>query len=109
MLHIHTSNHLEHLIEAFATVIHDQPLPPLIAETIVVQSKGMERWLSMQLAEQLGVWAHGSFPFPNQHLWRVFKETLPGTLPDTSSFEREVMVWSLMAILPDFLKLFAEG
>jgi len=110
MLHIHTSNHLEHLIEAFATVIHDRPLPPLIAETIVVQSKGMERWLSMQLAEQLGVWAHGSFPFPNQHLWRVFKETLPGTLPDTSSFEREVMVWSLMAILPDFLKLpeFAE-
>jgi len=103
MLHIHTSNHLEHLIKAFATVIHDQPLPPLIAETIVVQSKGMERWLSMQLAEQLGVWAQGYFPFPNQLLWRVFKDTLPSSLPDTSAFEREVMVWSLMAILPDFL------
>jgi exodeoxyribonuclease V gamma subunit len=103
MLHIHTSNHLERLIKAFASVIQQQPLPPLIPETIVVQSKGMERWLSMQLAQHIGVWAQGYFPFPNDLLWRVFKETLPDNLPDTSRFEREVMVWSLMDILPDFL------
>jgi exodeoxyribonuclease V gamma subunit len=103
MLHIHTSNRLEYLIQALATVIKANPLPPLTQETIVVQSKGMERWVSMELAKQLGVWANGYFPFANAMLWRLFKETL-GYLPDTSLFEREVMVWSLMDILPEFLE-----
>jgi len=102
MLHIHTSNRLEHLIQAFATVIRSDPQPPLKQEVIVVQSQGMERWVSMSLAEQLGVWANGYFPFPSTIVWRVFKETL-GKLPDTSQFERDVMVWSLMDILPAFL------
>ncbi len=64
MLHIHTSNRLESLIQALATVIKSNPLPPLVQETIVVQSQGIERWVSMSLAEQLGVWANGEFPFP---------------------------------------------
>jgi exodeoxyribonuclease V gamma subunit len=62
----------------------------------------MERWLSMQLAEQLGVWANGEFPFPEKMLWRIFKDTL-GYLPEKSKFEREVMTWMLMDILPSFL------
>jgi exodeoxyribonuclease V gamma subunit len=103
MLHIHTSNRLEYLVQALVNVIKANPQPPLIQETIVVQSKGMERWVSMELAKQLGVWANGYFPFANAMLWRLFKETL-GYLPDTSLFEREVMVWSLMEILPDFLE-----
>jgi len=95
MLHIHTSNNLEYLIQALATVISSKPSSPFVPEIIVVQSKGMERWVSMELARQLGAFANGSFPFPNTMLWRAFKETL-GHLPDTSPFEREVMVWSLM-------------
>ena len=85
MLHIHSSNRLEELVQALSTVIKSNPLPPLTQETIVVQSQGMERWVSMKLAEQLGVFAHGSFPFPDAMLWRIFKETL-GTLPDISPF-----------------------
>lgn len=103
MLHIHTSNRLEHLVQALATIIGANPQPPLTPETIVVQSKGMERWLSMQLAKQLGVWANGYFPFANAMLWRLFKETL-GHLPDTSPYEREVMAWSIMDILPKYLE-----
>ncbi len=103
MLHIHTSNRLEYLIQTLATIMKANPLPPLRQEIIVVQNQGMERWVSMELAQHLGVWANGSFPFPNTILWRVFKEAL-GYLPDTSQFEREVMVWSLMDILPDFLE-----
>ena len=101
MLHIHSSNRLEYLLEALSAVIKNNPLPPLIPEIIVVQNQGMERWLSMELAKKIGVWANGYFPFPNALLWRVFKEAL-GYLPDTSQFEREVMVWSLMDILQDF-------
>ena len=103
MLHIHTSNRLEYLAQACANIINTNPLPPLIRETIVVQNNGMERWLSMTLAEQLGVFAHGYFPFPDTLLWRIFKETLDD-LPEISQFERDVMVWSLMDILPTFLE-----
>jgi exodeoxyribonuclease V gamma subunit len=101
MLHIHSSNRLEYLLQALSTVIKNNPLPPLIPEIIVVQNQGMERWVSMELAKNLGVWANGYFPFPNALLWRVFKEAL-GYLPDTSQFELEVMVWSLMDILHEF-------
>jgi exodeoxyribonuclease V gamma subunit len=101
MLHIHSSNRLEYLLQALSTIIKNKPLPPLIPEVIVVQNQGMERWVSMELAKNLGIWANGYFPFPNALLWRVFKEAL-GYLPDTSQFEREVMVWSLMDILHDF-------
>jgi exodeoxyribonuclease V gamma subunit len=104
MLHIYTSNRLERLIDAFAFVIKSNPLPPLVQETIVVQSQGMERWLSMSLAQQLGVWANGDFPFPNKIVWQLFKDTFfTSKLPDTSKFEPPVMVWTLMDILPMFL------
>ncbi len=62
----------------------------------------MARWLSMSLAEKLGVFAHGNFPFPDALLWQVFKAVLE--LPDISQFERDVMLWSLMDILPKFLE-----
>lgn len=106
MLYIHTSNRLENLIQAFATILKEQPLPPLKQEIIVVQSQGMERWISMSFAEQLGVWANSTFPFPYKIVWQLFKDALrPLKLADVSPFEPEVMVWSLMDILP---QLFAK-
>ncbi|WP_083234220.1 exodeoxyribonuclease V subunit gamma [Candidatus Marithrix sp. Canyon 246] len=98
MLHIHTSNRLEHLSLALAEVIKDPLSNPFAQETVVVQSQGMERWISMELARHLGVWANGSFPFPNLMLWRLFTR-----FSETSKFEPEVMLWSLMEILPKYL------
>jgi len=58
------SNRVERLAAALADVV-SEPLPnPLARELIVVQGPGMERWLSMQLAERLTVWANPWFPFP---------------------------------------------
>ncbi|MDM8561212.1 exodeoxyribonuclease V subunit gamma [Candidatus Parabeggiatoa sp. HSG14] len=105
MLHIQTSNRIEYLIQALATVINSEPLPPLTKEIVVVQSKGMERWVSMGLAEQLGVFANGDFPFPNKIVWQFFKKTLKSLdLSEISKFDPEVMTWSLMEILPYFLE-----
>jgi exodeoxyribonuclease V gamma subunit len=102
MLHIYTSNRLERLAQLLVALIKT-PLPnPLEKEIIVVQSRGMERWLSMTLAEHFGIWANGLFPFTDAIVWRLFKDAL-GYLPDTSPFEREVMTWSLMELLPDLL------
>ncbi|MDA3786320.1 MAG: exodeoxyribonuclease V subunit gamma, partial [Deltaproteobacteria bacterium] len=59
---IYTSNRMELLVEYLAQVLRRQPLPPLVPETVVVQSQGMARWLAMELARRYGVWANGSFP-----------------------------------------------
>lgn len=103
MLYIHSSNRLEKLVALLAQVVKI-PLPhPLAQELIVVQSRGMERWIAMELAQRLGIWANGLFPFPQSALWRIFKEVL-GYLPDISQFDQEVMMWNLMEILPHFLE-----
>ena len=109
MLHLHTSNRLENLTDRLADLIKHPLASPFDKEIIIVQSKGMERWLSMQLANRLGVWANGHFPFPDAMLWRLFRSVL-GNLSEVSQFEREVMTWSLMEILPNLLtqEKFAE-
>ena len=99
MLHIHTSNRLENLLQALVTVVKVPLANPLAKEIIVVQSQGMQRWVSIKLAEELGIWANGAFPFADAIVWRLFKEVL-GYLPDTSPFEPEILVWSIMAKLP---------
>ncbi len=109
MLYLHTSNRLENLADRLADLIKQPLASPFDKEIIIVQSKGMERWLSMELARRLGVWANGHFPFPDAMLWRLFRMIL-GNLSEVSQFEREVMAWSLMEILPNLLtqEKFAE-
>ncbi len=82
-LRIFTSNRLEALTDALADVF-DTPLPsPLEPEIVIVQSKGMERWVSMALARRHGVCANFRFPFPNAFVYETFKKAIP-ELPDQS-------------------------
>ena len=102
MFHIYTSNRLEQLANDLAEVIKS-PLPnPLAKEIIVVQSQGMARWVTMELAEKLGIWTNSYFPFPDAFIWQTFKRLL-GQLPDTSKFDRKIMTWTIMELLPDYL------
>ena len=97
-LKLFTSNRLEILAGQLARVVR-HPLPnPLEAEIIVVQSRGMERWISMELARINGVSANCSFPFPNAILENIFKITLPD-LPEISPFEPDLVTFRLMQIL----------
>jgi exodeoxyribonuclease V gamma subunit len=72
-LKLFTSNRLEILAKQLAGVVRT-PLPtPFTPEIIVVQSRGMERWISMALAGLNGISANCSFPFPNAFLEDIFK------------------------------------
>lgn len=103
MLHLYSSNRLEPLLEILATLV-TTPLPnPLDQEIIVVQSQGMERWIAMQLAQRLGVWANSEFPFPETMLWRIFKDILGYSRSEQFKFNRETLLWMFMTILPQFL------
>jgi exodeoxyribonuclease V gamma subunit len=101
-LRIYTSNRMERLVEALAGVVARPLASPFTAELIVVQSKGMQRWLAMELARRFGVWANCTYPFPNSLIWQLFRAVLP-EVPDTSPFSPEVLAWRIMDLLPGLL------
>jgi exodeoxyribonuclease V gamma subunit len=102
-LSLYTSNRLEILAEMLAEVLTSHLSLPLCPEIIVVQSKGMERWVSMQLAGKHGICANLSFPFPNAFLYEyIFKKILPD-LPESSPFDPDVMAWKIMRLLPSLM------
>lgn len=102
-LKLYTSNRLESLLDALASVVA-QPLPSVFEkEVVVVQSKGMERWLSIGLAERFGVCMNYTFPFPNAFVWGVFRAVLHD-IPDVSLYSPQVMTWRIMRLLPNCLE-----
>ena len=96
-----TSNYLENLADRLAEVVA-APLPsPLEREIILVQSKGMERWISMRLAEKLGVWANAWFPFPNAFVHEMFRRLLPEYQSTAENpYEQGRLAWYIMRHLP---------
>ena len=98
-LHIFMGNHLESLAEALAQLIG---LPgaanandPLRPEVVLVQSKGMQRWLSMAIARHNGICANMEFPFPNAFLEQTYEKTI-GPLPEKNPFEPQAMTFRIM-------------
>lgn len=102
-LKLYTGNRLELLAELLVKVLEVPPASPLEPEIIVVQSKGMERWLSLQLASHFGVCANCRFPFPNALIHEVFHHVLPD-LPGSSLFEPKYAAWKITQLLPDHLE-----
>ncbi|MEI6314121.1 MAG: exodeoxyribonuclease V subunit gamma [Syntrophus sp. (in: bacteria)] len=99
-LKLYTSNRVEELSACLAELMRDDPLrDPLQAEIIIVQSRGMERWLSLELARHLGICAHIRFPFPIHFVYDVFRHTL-GNIPETSPYDPAVLTWKIMHLLP---------
>jgi exodeoxyribonuclease V gamma subunit len=101
-LRLYTGNRLESLVQALAEVLKRPLGSPFESETLLVQSRGMERWLSMRLAEHLGACANFSFPFPNAFIYEVFRAALP-PLPERSPFEPRFSTWKILEILSGML------
>ena len=100
-LNICTSNRMENLVGALSGVLKKPLASPFTPEILVVQSKGMQRWLAMELAGRLGIWANCKYPFPNKVVWDLFMQALP-ELPDASPFSPDVLAWRIMGLLPAF-------
>ena len=102
-LYLFHGNRLESLAEVLAEKIQTRPSAPLEAETILVQSKGMQKWLSLTLARKLGICANCVFPFPNALVQRFFS-LLPGEPKESPLFEREVMSFTIFQALPELVR-----
>jgi len=102
-LRLFTSNLLETLAEKLAEVVNVPLKSALDEEIILVQSKGMERWISMELARRHGICANCRFPFPNVFVNEMFRIVIPN-IPERTLFDPEVMTWRIMQILPSCVK-----
>ena len=92
---VFVSNRLEALADCLAELIESKPLSsPLVREQIVVQSKGMERWLSIRLAQRFGIWGNCCYPFPNKIIYDLIRLVVPN-MPDQDLFEPRILTWRL--------------
>ncbi len=98
-LKLYTSNRMEILAEHLSYVLKSPLKQPLASEIILVQSNGMERWLSMELARRHGICANVRFPYPIHFIHGLFRELFPD-IPDHSPYEPKIMLWDIMRVLP---------
>ncbi len=94
----------EPLLDALIEGLEPAPTNPMARECILVQNRGMARWLELQLSARLEVWANPWFPFPEELvrlLWWDLQRPEEGARP--GRFDRETLVWSVAALLPELI------
>ena len=98
MFILHSSNKTENLVAHLTAVIENAPLAsPFAKEVFLIQSQGMERWLSQQLASQFKVWGNYEFLFPGK-FFSSLAQSIDSRLSD-AAFERNLMLWRIEALL----------
>ena len=102
-IYLYTGNRLEILADKFAELLDSEPLPPLEKEIILIQSRGMARWLALETASRLNIWAHCECPFPNTFIRNIYRLFIPD-ISDSSPYDKEFVTWHLMDIIPELLK-----
>jgi exodeoxyribonuclease V gamma subunit len=101
-LFIFTSNRMELLVERLAKLVRKPLRSSLVPEIVLVQSRGMERWVSMNLARINGICANVRFPFPNAFLEDILRRLRPESDP-FPEFEPDVLALRIMKALPRHL------
>lgn len=103
MFTIYYSNLLETQKDILLRLMEISPLDdPFQQETILVQSPGMEQWVSWQMAEQAGISANVKYPMPASFIWQLYVDNLPN-VEAQSHFKKENLLWRIMKHLPHFL------
>ena len=85
------SNRMERLAAQLADTLRRPLSDPLWGDIIIVQNRGMERWISMQLALRHGICANVRFPFPRVFLHEI-ATSLTGISP-AGDYEPEILTW----------------
>lgn len=105
-------NHPESLRDLLVAWIHRYPLAPLETETLLVHSNGIAQWLRLALAEDAdasggggcGIAAGLDLSLPSRFLWQAYRAVLgPEAVPETSPFDKALLVWRLVRLLPEVI------
>lgn len=100
-------NRLEDLRDLTVGLFRHNPLPPLVPETLLVQSNGMKHWLEMALADDgaMGICAATHMELPSSFIWRMYRLVLgQDVVPVAMPFDKQALVWRLWRLLPEFAK-----
>ncbi len=100
-------NRLEDLRDLTVGLLQNNPLPPLVPETLLVQSNGMKHWLEMALADDaaMGICAATQTELPSSFIWRMYRLVLgPAVVPSSMPFDKQALVWRLWRLLPEFAR-----
>ncbi len=103
MLKTYVSNRQELLLDRLVQVLEAPSPSVLCPEVILVQSKGMERWISLELAARWGICANCRFLFPNTLVEEVFEAYFSGSSQD-DGFSKDRLAWRIMGLLPTLSK-----
>jgi len=93
------ANRLETLMKNLAGHLREPLSAVLSPETVVVQSAGMAKWISLQMAGYHGIAANYNFPFPNAFVENIFEAFIP-EYKNNQLFDKKVLVWKIMELLP---------
>ncbi|MDG2051400.1 MAG: exodeoxyribonuclease V subunit gamma [Myxococcota bacterium] len=99
-MQLYRSNRAEALVDALAGVVGTSGNDPFEEEWVVVQGRGIERWLSLELAERLGLFAHARFPFPRHFLDQALAAVLGDGGGKAAAWEPESLIWAIAEQLP---------
>ncbi|MDA0178829.1 exodeoxyribonuclease V subunit gamma [Solirubrobacter phytolaccae] len=102
MLHVHRSDRADGLIEALRALLAVPPADPFAGEVVAVPTRGMERWLTQQLSNALGICANVEFPFPRR-LTGAAVAAASGIDVDRDPWLPERLVWPLLEVVEDSL------
>ncbi|MBT3311670.1 MAG: exodeoxyribonuclease V subunit gamma [Desulfobacterales bacterium] len=98
-LNLYTGNRLEELSEALCEVLSDPLGSPIESEVIITQNKGIQKWISMEIAGIHGICANTSHYYPNDFIDNIFNKIITD-IPTPSPYYPEVMTWKIMNCLP---------
>jgi len=106
MLRIVRGARLDRLLDAMLAAMARAPLPPPTQEVVVIQGRGLDRWISQQAALRQGGWGFVETLFPRPFLIRAFAAMLDGAAP-TAQVDQGVMGLELQlrvaALLPELI------
>lgn len=98
MLNLYQSNMLEALARLYLAV-REPSRDPLVPETLLVPSQGMQRWLAFTLAREQGIAANLDFQLPSSFMWQMVRRAFPD-LPARSPLDCEPLAWRVLRELP---------
>jgi len=94
MLSLYHAADLESLGELACTLLAQPMEDALAAQSIVVPSQAIARWLELAVARHQGIAMRLTFELPSAFIWRLCRQVL-GELPEQSAFAPENLAWRL--------------
>ncbi|MBF0242727.1 MAG: exodeoxyribonuclease V subunit gamma [Desulfamplus sp.] len=95
---LYRSNSIEELVDALSENVKTPLSSPFAPEIILVQSLGMAKWLNLEMAKRLGIWANGKLLFPNTLINTLFAKVLPD-IDERLFLDRDKLTWMILDLL----------